>query len=135
MEWWGTADYSALLSAPSAFDLMESLGMRRVREHGYQLAEWGQRAIAAALGTGVPALSHAAMTLVALPPGIACTRSEARRIQAEVADRLRAEVMLVAHAGRGYLRLSAHVYNRPGEYELLARGLPAILREAAAGES
>jgi isopenicillin-N epimerase len=135
MEWWGTADYSALLSAPKAFDLMEKLGRRRVREHGSRLAEWGQRMVADALGTAVPALPHAAMTLVPLPAGIACTHDKARYLQAEVAERLRAEVMLVAHANRGYLRLSAHAYNRPAEYELLARRLPAMLREVRAGES
>lgn len=135
VEWWGTADYSALLSAPSALDLLETLGVRRVRQHGYRLAEWGQALIAAALGTDVPALPHAAMTIVPLPQGIARTPAEARRLQADVAERLGAEVMMVAHAEGGYLRLSAHVYNRPAEYELVAAGLPAILAETVAHSS
>jgi isopenicillin-N epimerase len=135
MEWWGTADYSALLSAPSALDLLEHLGPARVREHGHRLAAWGQEIVATALDTQAPHLPHAAMTLVALPHGIACTRAEADRLRAVIAERLGAEVMLVPHAGRGYLRLSAHVYNRPREYELLAAGLMSVLGDADAGVS
>ncbi|HEY6378495.1 MAG TPA: aminotransferase class V-fold PLP-dependent enzyme, partial [Candidatus Dormibacteraeota bacterium] len=131
MEWWGTADYSALLCAPSALDMLDRLGVLRVRDHGQRLAAWGQGIVAAALGTTPQRLPHAAMALVPLPPGIADTRPEARRLREVIADRLAAEVVVVAHGGRGYLRLSAHVYNRPGDYERLAAGLPQVLGDAA----
>lgn len=128
LEWWGTADHSALLSAPAALDLLEGLGANRVREHNHRLAAQAQVILAEALGTEPPRLAHASMALVLLPPRVVTTPADAGALRILVADRLRAEVVITSQRGRGCLRLSAHLYNRRGDYEQLAAGLPELLR-------
>ena len=46
--------------------------------------------------------------------------------QAVISDRLHIEVGMNAWNGLALLRVSANVYNAPGEYELLAERLPSL---------
>jgi isopenicillin-N epimerase len=68
-----------------------------------------------------------AMTLVQLPEGVADTEEKARALQARFGEELQIEAVPIAWNGHGYLRLSAQVYNAPGEYDQLAEGLPRAL--------
>ena len=68
-----------------------------------------------------------AMTLGALPPGVAETEDAAVALRLRIADELGIEALPLAWNGRGYLRLSAQVYNAPADYERLAEGLPGLL--------
>ena len=70
-----------------------------------------------------------AMTLVQLPDGVADTEEKARILQARFGEELRIEAVPIAWNGHGYLRLSAQVYNAPGEYDRLAQGLPRALND------
>ncbi|WP_433258782.1 aminotransferase class V-fold PLP-dependent enzyme [Streptosporangium sp. CA-135522] len=49
VEWQGTRDYTALLAAPYGLDMLERLGLERVRAHNVALAAYGQRVVAEAL--------------------------------------------------------------------------------------
>jgi isopenicillin-N epimerase len=130
VEWWGTADYSALLSAPAALALLEEIGVDRLRSHNHSLAALGQELVGAAVGTASPQYAYASMSLVPLPDGVASSEVTARSLRETVAADLGIEAMILAHDGRGYVRLSAHAYNCPNDYELLATGLPVLLTEA-----
>ena len=68
-----------------------------------------------------------AMTLVRLPKGVAETEEEARSFQAHMSEQLAVEALPVAWNGRGYLRLSAQVYNAPAEYDRFAKGISSLL--------
>ena len=59
------------------------------------------------------------------------TLPDAIALRQQVADKLGADVFLAPWNGRGWLRLSAQVYNRAEEYDRLAQHLPALLRQPA----
>ncbi|TMK81297.1 MAG: aminotransferase class V-fold PLP-dependent enzyme [Actinobacteria bacterium] len=130
--WIGTDDYSAYEAVPAALAFMADLGWDRVRTHNRALAAYGRDVVARALGTeppippGVDGLVEA-MTLVALPPGVAETEDAAVALRLRIADELGIEALPLAWNGSGYLRLSAQAYNAPANYERLAEGLPGLL--------
>ncbi len=74
-----------------------------------------------------PGAPEASMRVVPLPAGLASTQAEAQALRQHIADKLAAEVAVNAWGGRGWLRLSAQIYNRPDEYDRLAERLPALL--------
>ncbi|WDZ87451.1 aminotransferase class V-fold PLP-dependent enzyme [Micromonospora cathayae] len=134
VEWQATLDYTAWLAAPVGLYTLRCLGVDRVRAHNAALAAYGQRVVGDALGVapahlpdpGGPAV---AMRLVPLPPGTATTVDGARALRDRIADRLAAEVAVMAWGGRGWLRLCGQVYNSAEEYERLAVRLPPLLAQ------
>ncbi|MEH0840895.1 aminotransferase class V-fold PLP-dependent enzyme [Micromonospora sp. CPCC 205711] len=132
VEWQATLDYTGWLSAPAGLYTLRSLGVDRVRAHNAALAAYGQRVLGDALGVapaelpdpGGPAV---AMRIVPLPPGVATTIDAARALRTRIAERLAAEVAVMAWNGRGWLRVCGQVYNAPEEYERLAVRLPPLL--------
>ncbi|WP_432986746.1 aminotransferase class V-fold PLP-dependent enzyme [Dactylosporangium sp. CA-233914] len=127
LEWLGSHDYTPWLAAPTGLFVLRSLGIEPVRRHNAALAEYGQRVVAEALGSEVPPATGLPMTLVPLPPGVASDPAAASGLRRRISDELSAEVGLAGWRGRGYLRLSAQIYNRPEDYERLATGLPKLL--------
>ncbi len=125
----GTTDVSAWLATPAALNLLDDLGWDRLRQHNRDLAAYGQRVLAAALDLDLADLPQDPVSMRVLPlPGDEGNSPEAAdELQATIAGRLGVETALVAWQGRGVLRVSAHVYNAPEEYDRLAEGLPALL--------
>ncbi|AEV88150.1 aminotransferase V [Actinoplanes sp. SE50] len=132
VEFQGTIDYTPWLAAPAGIFAMRTLGPEVVREHNAALAAYGQRVVGAALGhapadlpePGGPGVS---MRIVPLPAGVATTFPEAHALRGHIADKLGVETQINAWGGRGLLRLSAQIYNRPEEYHHLADRLPSLL--------
>jgi isopenicillin-N epimerase len=132
VEYQGTLDYTPWLSAPSGLFTLRTLGWETVRQHNAALATYGQKVVGAALGvTDLPDPGHpeVAMRLVPLPAGLATTTPEAHALRAHIAEKLATETQVNAWGGRGLLRLSAQVYNRPEEYDRLAERLPQLLHD------
>jgi isopenicillin-N epimerase len=133
VEFQGTQDPSAWLAAPVGLFTGQSLGWPAVREHNAALAAYGQRVVGAALGLAPADLPDpgpgVSMRIVPLPPGLATTVEEASALRRLISDRLATEVAINAWRGRGHLRVSAQVYNRPAEYDRLADGLPKLLAD------
>ena len=106
----------------------------QLEQHNRALARFGQRAAGEALGTIADTPTgdelFEAMRPVALPAGMATTEEEAKALHTRIANELAIEAAIVAWEGRGYVRLSAQVYNAPAEYERLAEGLPRLLAGA-----
>ena len=46
---------------------------------------------------------------------------------ARIAEALGCEVAVTVWNARGFIRLSAQIYNRPADYDRLAEGLPRLL--------
>lgn len=130
LEWLGAYDYTAWLAAPTGLFVLRSLGIEAVRRHNVALAEHGQRLVAEAIGADVPPATGLPMTLIALPPGLAGDQAAASALRRRISDELSAEVGLAGWLGRGYLRLSAQVYNRAEDFQRLADGLPKLLERA-----
>ena len=132
VEFQGTVDYTAWLSAPAGLFVLRTLGVDTVRAHNAALAAYGQRVVGAALGLTPadlpePGSPSASMRVVPLPAGLATTYPEAHALRQHIADKLATETSINAWGGRGWLRLSAQVYNRPDEYDRLAERLPPLL--------
>ncbi len=130
--WLGTDDYTPYLAVPAALDFFKGLGWERVRAHNHALARFGRDVVGTALGTE-PAVDpridevFEAMSLVRLPSNVANTEEEARNLHARISEELAIETAPVAWNGKGYVRLSAQVYNAPAEYQRLAEGLPGVI--------
>jgi isopenicillin-N epimerase len=132
VEWQATIDYSPWLAAPAGVYTLRTLGVDAVRRHNAALAAYGQQVVGDALGVpptdrpepGGPSVS---MRILPLPAGLATTLPGASALRLRIADKVATEVQVSAWGGRGWLRLSAQVYNRPEEYQRLAERLPALL--------
>jgi isopenicillin-N epimerase len=132
VEFQGTVDYTAWLSAPAGLYVLRTLGPGTVRRHNAALAAYGQQVVGAALGLAAsdlpdPGAATVSMRVVPLPAGLATTYPEAHALRQHIADKLAVETAINAWGGRGWLRLSAQVYNRPEEYERFAERLPQLL--------
>ncbi|MET8947543.1 aminotransferase class V-fold PLP-dependent enzyme [Streptomyces sp. NPDC004542] len=125
----GSADPTGRLCVPAAIDFLTRLGPERVRRHNAELAAYGAAVVAEAVGatTTVPG-PFTGMRAVALPPGIGTDTPAAKTFQDHLAQRAATETTVVSAHGRGWLRLSAQVYNSPAEYEQLAGRLRRELR-------
>jgi isopenicillin-N epimerase len=118
----GTTDLSAWVAAPASLQLLGELGWDRVRRHNETLVKWAQARLAEAVGTPAAELRHdpgLGMAIVPLPAGIADTREQAVALQSYLVER-GVEAQLPNWQGRGTIRLSAHVYNQPADYERMA---------------
>jgi isopenicillin-N epimerase len=132
VEFQGTVDYSPWLAAPAGLFVLRTLGPDAVSAHNAGLARYGQRVVGEALELTPdelpePGAPEASMRVVPLPAGLASTQAEAQALRQHIADKLATEVAVNAWGGRGWLRLSAQIYNRPEEYDRLAERLPALL--------
>ncbi len=128
----GTLDYTSWLAAPSGLYLLRTLDIDVVRSHNAALAAYGQRVVGAALGVPPEELPEpgdpaASMRVLPLPAGLATTVPEAYALRQHIADKLAAETAINAWGGRGWLRLSAQIYNHADEYDRLAELLPPLL--------
>jgi isopenicillin-N epimerase len=125
----GTDDLTAWLAAPITLDLLGGLGWDRIRAHNEALVCWAQATVAEALGVPASELHHDAglsMAIVRLPPGQADTREQAQALHEHMVA-LGVEMAVGAWNGRGAIRLSAQVYNRPADYERMATGVREYL--------
>jgi len=127
LEWLGSHDYTPWLAAPAGLFVLRSLGIETVRRHNRAMAEYGQRVLAEAIGAELPPATGLPMTLIPLRPGVASDPEAAAALRRRISDELSAEVGMAAWRGRGYLRLSGQIYNRPEDYDRLAAGLPKLL--------
>ena len=132
VEFQGTLDYSAWLAAPVGLHVLRTVGCETVREHNAALAAYGQRVVGDALDVAPadrpdPGDPAAAMRVLPLPPGLFTTMVEAQGLRRRISDKLATEVAVNAWAGRGWLRLSAQIYNSARDYDTLAERLPALL--------
>jgi isopenicillin-N epimerase len=126
--WPGTDDPTPWLCAPTALDLLGGLGWDRLRIHNRSLVLRGRDVLAEGLGTTPPVRDDATgwMAVVPLPEGAVATREEAWALGWRLFDDHRIEVPITWWNDRALVRISAHAYNHPEEYERLARILPEL---------
>jgi isopenicillin-N epimerase len=135
----GTIDATAYLAAPTALNLIEDTwGWDSARRYMDDLADYAEQVIGAAFAgltghgsrvdVGMPVPG---MRLVRLPDGLGTSRVEADALRDRVADELDVEAAFTSFDGIGYLRISAHVYNTPTDYEYFAETCVPVLGDWA----
>jgi isopenicillin-N epimerase len=125
LEWWGTMDYSALLATPAALDLLQTIGVGRLRERNAVLVNAGAAAVSRALAQETPHETTLSMVTLELPSRMSTDIAGCRALRARIATELRAEVVVTIARGRTVLRLSAQAYNCEDEFQQLATYLAA----------
>ncbi|RUR03274.1 aminotransferase class V-fold PLP-dependent enzyme [Labedella endophytica] len=132
----GTVDLTAILAAPHALRTIEDeFGWDRMRTYVSALSAHAESLIATALedATGVRARVdmpvHApALRLVELPTGVVVTPEDAHVLH-RVLRSLGFQTATTSWRGRGFLRLSAHLYNTADDYaRFVETGVPALAR-------
>ncbi|MEU9978007.1 aminotransferase class V-fold PLP-dependent enzyme [Streptomyces sp. NPDC051014] len=131
----GTLDATSYLAAPTSLDFVErTWGWSAARRYMDLLADHAAEVIGAAFApftgddspvdVGMPVPG---MRLVRLPEGLGRTRIEADALRDRAARELAVEAAFTSFGGVGYLRVSAHVYNTPADYEHFARTCVPVL--------
>ena len=123
--WQGTRDLSAWLAIPAAIDFLAQFGHAAVRRHNFELCRWAHELLCTRLN--VEPISPLDGSLLG---SIATVRLPVRRdgghwpdFQQRLYDEYRIEVPLVWWNEQAFVRTASHIYNRPEEYERLARVL------------
>jgi len=139
----GTVDLTAILAAPHALRTVEEeFGWEDMRTYVAALSAHAESVIVAALeeATGVAARVgmpvHApALRLVELPPGVVATAEDAHVLH-RVLRSLGFQTATTSWRGRGFLRLSAHLYNTADDSARFAEtGVPVLARLHAEREA
>lgn len=136
----GTLDTTSWLAAPAALDLVEELwGWDAVRRHSEDLATYGAAVVADAFSalTGEDhrvdvGMRVGPLRLVRLPAPLCLGPGGGNAVRDRVLTELGVEGAFTAFDGVGYLRLSAHAYNTPADYEDFAeRCVPVLVAWAS----
>ncbi|MGW0585968.1 aminotransferase class V-fold PLP-dependent enzyme, partial [Streptomyces sp. NPDC002920] len=135
----GTLDATGSLAAPAAYRFVEDTwGWDTARRYMDELAEYGAQVVANAFARGgTPpepvdvGMPVPGMRLVRLPDGLGVNRLDADALRDRAPAELGVEAAFTSFGGIGYLRLSAHVYNTPEDYEYFAETcVPVVERWA-----
>jgi isopenicillin-N epimerase len=125
----GTYDYTPWIAAPESLRVLAELDWPRRRPQLSAMVDEGATVVAKALGSAVPDVANpaATMRLVELPLKGDPTPADGEAFKVRASRELKAEITLTAFDTRVFIRLSAHAYNSPRDYELLAERLPRLL--------
>lgn len=132
----GTMDVTAWLAAPFAWEYMaEHVGWNHVRQSSTSLADEAvvvlERALSTYVDDPLPDVGQPVgpMRLLRLPGNLGSTRLEADAMRTPFMDEAGVALSFTSFEGRGYLRLSSHIYNTISDYQHLATvGIPLLHR-------
>ena len=129
-DWQGTADLSAYLATPAAFDFL-ARWPREVRDqHCRSTVGAAADMLADAWGVTLPThpgLRAPCMRIVPLPGTCHLTTAQEDALIDAAREHLSAEIAITSPGGVTGVRLSAFLYNEVADYECL-RDLPTLLR-------
>jgi len=130
LRWEGTDDPAPLLSIATAVDFLDRERLRRFRQYARELLIQATGTLANIEGIRIPEGDDqsqvVSMCIVELPcpedwqPGY---HGRADELQIELWKRFGIEIPVFSWSGRRLLRLSAHLYNTPADFEHLAASL------------
>jgi isopenicillin-N epimerase len=132
----GTQDVTSWMAARTAFDTIEErYGWETFRSYARELGDYGQSVIEGAFAAaGEDATVDVGMPvdplrLIRLPKGLATTHEASHAVRGYISDRLGIETAITTFGGNGFLRISAHLYNSPRDYEIFAeKAVPELIR-------
>ncbi|MHC5025173.1 MAG: aminotransferase class V-fold PLP-dependent enzyme [Planctomycetota bacterium] len=128
--WQGTRDITPWLASATAIDFMTTLGWDRVRAHNHALVTWAQQELCRAWGVEPASPPDGSMlgslATIPLPGGFIERHETPEALQSVLYDVHSIEVPVIPWDDAWWIRVSAHVHNRPAQYERLAEAILAI---------
>lgn len=130
----GTVDLTAMLSAPHALrTIEEDFGWDAMRDYASALSAHAESIVVTALENATGQRAHVdmpvhapALRLVELPPGLVESPEDAHVLH-RVLRAVGFQTATTSWRGRGFLRLSAHLYNTADDYACFVEtGVPAL---------
>ena len=129
--WDGTRSYAPALALPVTCAVWEALGVEDVRTHMHDTLRGGAEMLASRWGTSVlfpsPVLNGTSMAVVGLPPDLdipglpsSATIGQASALLQDYLFERGIEVPIKTTLDRLHVRISAHLYNSPADYQALA---------------
>jgi isopenicillin-N epimerase len=125
----GTADLSAYLATPAAFDFLSRWPLAARDLHCRETVDAAADMLADAWGVALPtheALRAPCMRIVPLPGARRLTTAQEDALIVAAREKLSAEIAITSPGGVTGVRLSAFLYNEVADYVCL-RDLPALL--------
>jgi len=129
-DWQATDDYVGWVAAPVSLEVLAELDWPRRRAELSAMLDEAAALVAKSVGTTPPDIASPAptMRLVELAvPWSGGDHEAGDAFKHRAAGEIGAELTVTSHGARTFVRLSAHAYNTPRDYELLAARLPALL--------
>jgi isopenicillin-N epimerase len=129
LQWHGTHDPAAFLTAPVAFRFMKEHDWPAVRQRCHELVRETRHRVQEL--TGLPMLTpddpawFAQMSTLPMPPG------DLPALKRRLYDEFRVEIPEFLWNGQPYLRISIQGYNTPADVEALLTGLRTLLPQVA----
>lgn len=134
-DWQGTRDASAWITAADSIAFVESIGAERIMEHNHALACWAHALLCERLEveplSPIDGCMLGSMATVRLPGALRSRFDTVELLAAHLYDDARIEIPVIDFAGHWHVRISAQIYNRPEEYERLARVLEQLSQESS----
>ncbi|MGP0224425.1 aminotransferase class V-fold PLP-dependent enzyme [Paenarthrobacter sp. NCHU4564] len=135
----GTQDVTSWMAAHASFDTIEErYGWGTFRSYAGGLCDYGASIIGDAF-TAHTGEDHSVevgmpvgpLRLLRLPKGLATTHEDSHSVRELISERWDFETAVTTFAGEGFLRLSAHLYNSPSDYEAFAeKAVPGLVELA-----
>lgn len=132
--WDGTRDYGAYLAIPALVDFWASQDCDRVRAACGSLLRQAVDMLTEAFRSRRVARCAPFMSLVELPQELQGEALTTKYIQDLLHDAYRIEVPVKRIEGTNYLRISAFVYNTPGDYAYLREAILSVAARWAASD-
>jgi len=125
-DWPGTRDFSPWLAVTAGVQFIQEIGPGAVRHYCHELVIAAAEKISRAWRQPLagPAAMHGNMMAIRLPDNRqrgGATREIARAVQSDFMGRHRIAVAVMPIDGALWARISAQVYNTPGDYERLIK--------------
>lgn len=124
-DWLGTDDFSSWAVLPDVFRIVGGLdpgGWDGVMKRNHDLVLEGRRIVAGGVGTELPAPDHmiGSMASVPLPDATGAPMGDQSPLMGELSDQgFSVIVQIWPQWPRQLIRLSAHLYNTPDDYQAL----------------
>ncbi|MGH6888910.1 MAG: aminotransferase class V-fold PLP-dependent enzyme [Rhizomicrobium sp.] len=127
-DWIGTRDPTPWLCFETAARAHDAFGGSRLMAENRKLATFGAQVVSDAVSAHMTAPEKLRGSMVSLIlEGCSSHAKAAEAFRRALWERHRITVPVFPFAGRLFLRISAQIYNKPGDYEALASACQALL--------
>ena len=129
--WQGTRDYTPWFCVPHAIQWIDQqYGWDAVHSHNHQMAAWAHAMLVERWGvepaSPLDGSMLGSMAMLALPDGIRRQYDSLDPLHDRLYEEFHVEVPIMDWKNTLWIRISAHVYNVPGDYSRLAEAIEAI---------